>query len=103
MYELTFSVECVSGRHEDWDFAYTYAGERVQSGYRFLFPLGIFSFQSVQVDVVKKDCVFSSYKATFPVAIYDGGSGHTEITVTGIDGSTAVFKVTCHVMRVNEP
>ena len=103
MYELNFSVSCISGRYEDWEFVYTYGGERVQSGYQFSFPLGIVSFQSVQVDVREKDCFFSSYKTTFPVAVYDGGSGNAEIAVTGIDGNTAVFKITCRVTRVDQP
>ncbi len=103
VYEFTFDVECLSGwPFEGWDFVYTYNGEEIQSGHQILFSLELFSFHSVQVDVIEKDNPKNSVSATFPVAICDGGSGKTEITVTGSNGKTAIFKVTCKVTQVGK-
>lgn len=103
VYELDFDVERLSGwPFEGWDFVYTYNGEEIQSGHQILFSLEIFSFHSIQVDVIEKDNPKNSFSATFPVAICDGGSGKTEITVTGSNGKTATFKVTCKVTQVGK-
>lgn len=103
VYEFTFDVERVSGwPFEGWDFVYTYNGEKIQSGHQILFSLELFSFHSVQVDVIERDNPKNSFSATFPVAICDGGSGKTEITVTDSNGKTATFKVTCEVIQVGK-
>lgn len=103
VYEFTFSVESQSGRpFECWDFIYTYNGEEIQSGHQILFSLELFSFQSIQVDVIEKDNPKNSFSATFPVATCDGGAGETEITVTDSSGKTATFKVTCQVTQVGK-
>lgn len=103
VYEFDFSVERLSGwPFEDWDFVYTYNGEEIQSGHQILFSLELFSFHSIQVDVIEKDNPKNSYSVTFPVAICDGGSGKTEITVTDSSGKTATFKVTCEVTQVGK-
>lgn len=103
VYEFTFNVERVSGwPFEGWDFVYTYNGEEIQSGHQILFSLELFSFHSVQVDVIEWDNPKNSFSATFPVAICDGGSGKTEITVTDSNGRTATFKVACEVTQVGK-
>ena len=103
VYELDFDVERLSGwPFEGWDVVYTYNGEEIQSGHQILFSLEIFSFHSIQVDVIEKDNPKNSFSATFPVAICDGGSGKTEITVTDSNGKTTTFKVTCEVTQVGK-
>ena len=56
----------------------------------------------MQVDVIEQDNPKNSFTATFPVAICDGGSGKTEITVTDSNGKSATFKVTCDVTQVGK-
>ena len=103
VYELDFSVERLSGwPFEGWDFVYTYNGEEIQNGHQVLLSVEIFTFYSVQVEVIERDNPKNSFAATFPVAICDGGSGKTEITVTSSDGKTATFKVTCDVTQVGK-
>ena len=101
VYELDFSVKRLSGwPFEKWDFVYMHDGEEIQSGYQVLQSVGIFSFYSVQVNVIERDDPENAYSDTFSVAICNGGSGQAEITVTGSNGKTATFKVTCNVTQV---
>ena len=103
VYELDFHIERLSGwPFESWDFVYTYNGEEIQNGYQVLLSVEIFTFYSVQVDVIEQDNPKNSFTATFPVAICDGGSGKTEITVTDSNGKSATFKVTCDVTQVGK-
>ena len=103
IYEFTFLAERISGDTiSDWEFTYIYNGETVTSGYRILFSLDIFSFHSIYVVVTEKEFPNNTYSDTFPVAICDGGSGKTELTVTGMDGNSATFAVTCSVERVGK-
>ena len=103
VYELDFSVERLSGwPFEGWDFVYTYNGEEIQNGHQVLLSVEIFTFYSVQVEVIERDNPKNSFTATFPVAICDGGSGKTEITVTSSNGKTATFNVTCDVTQVGK-
>lgn len=103
VYELDFSVERLSGwPFEGWDFVYTYNGEEIQNGHQVLLSVEIFTFYSVQVEVIERDNPKNSFTATLPVAICDGGSGKTEITVTDSNGKTATFKVTCDVTQVGK-
>lgn len=103
IYEFSFSVEQLSGEATDqWEFVYTYNGETITSGHQILFSLEIFTFHSIQVEVIEKDAPNNIYSATFPVAICNGGSGKTEITITGTDGSTATFKITCQVTQIGK-
>lgn len=103
IYEFSFSVEQLSGEATDqWDFVYTYKGETITSGHQILFSLEIFTFHSIQVDVIEKDAPSNTYSATFPAAICNGGSGKTEITVTNTDGKTATFKITCQVTQIGK-
>ncbi len=103
IYEFSFSVEQLSGDATDqWDFVYTYNGETITSGHQILFSLEIFTFHSIQVDVIEKDAPNNIYSATFPVAICNGGSGKTEITVTDSHGKTATFKIACQVTQIGK-
>ena len=103
VYEFDLSVENLSGRaFEGWEFVYTYNDKEIQSGHQMLFSLGVFSFQSIQVDVIEKENPKNTYRATFPIAICNGGSGETKITVAGRDGKTATFMVTCEITQVGK-
>ena len=103
IYEFTFTVERLSGwPFGGWDVVYTYNGETITSGHRITFSLEAFSFHSIQVDVIERDTPENSYSATFPVAICDGGSGKTQVTVIGSNGKTATFKITCNVTQVGK-
>ena len=103
VYELHFSVARLSGwPFEGWDFVYTHNDERIESGHQVLLSVEVFTFYSVQVEMIERDNPKNSFTATFPVAICDGGSGKTEITVTDSNGKTATFKVTCDVTRVGK-
>lgn len=83
VYELDFSVERLSGwPFESWDVVYTYNDEKIESGHQVLLSVEVFTFYSVRVEMIERDNPENSFTATFPVAICDGGSGKTEITVT---------------------
>ena len=99
--EFSFSAEAVPGENAgQWELVYTYNGEIIDSGHRFLFSQEVFAFHSVQVEIIEKNAPSNRYSATFSVAICDGGSGKTELTVTASDGTTAIFKISCHVGRI---
>ena len=103
IYEFAFAVEQLSGELNDtWDFVYTYNGETITSGHQIRFSLGIFTFHSIQVDIIEKAAPGNTYSATFPVAICRGGTGKTELTVTDSDGITASFKITCQVTQIGK-
>lgn len=103
IYEFSFSVEQLSGEATDqWEFTYTYNGETITSGHQILFSLEIFTFHSIQVDVIEKDAPENKYSTTFPVAICSGGSGKTEITLTVATGATATFKIACQVTQIGK-
>ena len=103
IYEFVFSVEQLSGEPtEKWDFTYTYNGEKISSGHRILYSLELFTFYYIQVEVIEKDTPSNTYRARFPVAICDGGSGKTEITVTGTDGKSATYKIICQLTQIGK-
>ena len=103
VYELDFNIERLSGwPFESWDVVYTYNGEEIQSGHQVLLSVEVFTFYSVQIDMIERDNPNNTFSATFPVAICNGGSGKTELTVTGSNGQTAIFKVTCKVTQVGK-
>ena len=103
VYELDFHIERLSGwPFESWDVVYTYNDEVIESGHQVLLSVEVFTFYSVRVEMIERDNRENSFTATFPVAISDGGSGKTEITVTGSNGKTATFKVTCNVTQVGK-
>ena len=103
IFELTFSVEWVSGNlFSDWDFAYSHNGETITSGHQALLSVEVFTFYSVQVTVTEDGTPNNVYTASMPVALCDGGSGKTEITVTDSNGNATTFKVICAVKRVGK-
>ncbi len=103
IYEFSFSVEQLSGEATDqWEFVYTYNGETITSGHQILFSLEIFTFHSIQVNVIEKSAPSNTYSATFPVAICAGGSGKTEITVTDTDGKVSTFKIFSKLTQVGK-
>lgn len=103
VYELDFDMERLSGwPFEGWDVVYTYNDEVIESGYQVLLSVEVFTFYSVRVEMIERDNPKNTFTATFPVAICDGGSGKTELTVTGSNGKTATFKVTCKVTQVGK-
>ena len=103
LYEFTLAVEQIAGDPTDaWEFVYTYNDAIIAGGYQFLFPLGIFTFHSIQVDIHEKTVPSNTYSTTFRVAICNGGSGRTEVTVTGADGKTATFVIACQVLLVSK-
>jgi len=103
VYELDFSVERLSDwPFESWNVVYTYNDEKIESGHQVLLSVEVFTFYSVRVEMIERDNPKNSFTATFPVAICDGGSGKTEITVTDSNGKTATFKVTCDVTQVGK-
>ena len=103
IYELTFSVERVSGGFSrDWDFTYSHNDEVITSGYQVLLSKEVFTFYHVRADVAERGAVSNSYDCSFPVALCDGGSGKTEITVTAADGRESIFKIVCTVRLVGK-
>lgn len=103
VYEFTFSVEQIAGEPTDkWDFVYTYNGEPITNGHQILFSLEIFTFHSIQVDVIEKNAPSNKYSATFRVAICDGGSGKAEITATDTSGRTNSFRIVCSVVQIGK-
>lgn len=103
VYELTFSVERVSGGSaQDWEFTYSHNDEIITSGYRVLLSEEVFTFYSVQVDVTEREASGNAFSKSMPVALCDGGSGKIEIVVTTSDGRTSTFKFICAVKRVGK-
>ena len=103
IYAFTFTVEQTAGEPTDaWEFVYTYNGETITSGHQILFSLEIFTFHSMQVDIIEKAAPDNTYSATFPVAICAVGSGKTELTVTDSDGIMTTFKITCRVTQIGK-
>ncbi len=103
IYELTFSVERVSGGSaRNWDFTYSHNDEAIASGYQVLLSKEVFTFYSVQLTVTEDGNPDNAYSDSIPVALCDGGSGKTEITVTAADGRTSTFKIVCTVKQVGK-
>ena len=103
IFELTFSVERVSGNlFSDWDFTYSHNGEAITSGHQTLLSVEVFTFYSVQVPVTEDGNPDNTYTVSMPVALCDGGSGKTEITVTASNGKVSTFKVICTVKHVGK-
>lgn len=101
IYELTFSVERISGGPiRNWDFIYSHNDEIITSGHQTLLSVEVFTFYSVQVTVTEDGNPDNAYTASMPVALCGGGSGKTEITVTAANGRLSTFKVVCTVKRV---
>lgn len=103
IFELTFSVERVSGgSSRNWDFIYSHNDEIITSGHQTLLSVEVFTFYAVQVTVAEDGNPNNVYTASMPVALCDGGSGKTEITVTASNGKVSTFKVVCTVKHVGK-
>lgn len=100
IFELTFSVERVSGGSTwGWDFTYSHNDEIITSGHRVLLSKEVFTFYHVRVDVAERREEGNTFRASMPVALCNGGSGKTEITVTAADGRESTFKIVCTVRQ----
>ena len=103
IFELTFSVERVSGGSiRNWDFIYSHNDEIITSGHQTLLSVEVFTFYSVQVTITEDGNPDNAFSASIPVALCDGGSGKTEITVTSSDGRVSTFKIVCTVRQVGK-
>ena len=103
IYELRLSVEWISGwPFGRWSFSYSCKGETITNGYQILVPLDLFTYYAIQIEVTEKNNLANTYSSTFPVPILDGGFGKNQVTVTGSDGRTATFKITCNVTQVGK-
>ena len=104
-YQLTFQTKEISNDSvgKDWSFTYTYNGQIIQSGYEIIQSAGVFSFQSIDVEVREKDKFDDVGKGTLTVAVCDGGSGKTQITVTETNGcykgNIAVWEISCQINK----
>lgn len=108
IYQLTFTERKISNHSvgNDWSFTYTYDGQTIQSGYTITQSLDVFAFQSIGVEVRENDNRDVLGTGTLAVAICDGGSGETQITVTETSGrykgNTAVWEISCEVELVGK-
>lgn len=108
IYRLTFTAKKISNNcvGNDWSFTYTHNGQVIKSGYTITQSFEIFSFQSIGVEVREKDKHDDVGTGWLSVAIRDGGSGKTRITVTethGVfKGNTAVWEISCAVRLVGK-
>ena len=93
IYELSFTADSPEG----WDVIYTYYGEQVTNGHRIRFPLELFSFHAVYVEAVERANPENVYGTSFMIAVCDGGSGETELTVADNNGHTETIAVSCLV------
>ena len=103
IYQLTFNEKNLSneGVGNDWVFTYTHQGQPIQSGYTITQDLGIFSFQSIDVEIREKDKIDDVATGSLAVALCDGGSGKTQLTVTETSsrykGNAAIWEISCQV------
>ena len=103
IYQLTFKTRKISNDcvGNDWSFTYTYNGQTIKSGYQIYQSLEIFCFQVIEVEIREDNKIDDVGTGMLRVAICDGDSGKTEITVveTGgrYKGNTAVWEITCEV------
>ena len=108
IYELTFKAKRVSNDSvgNDWTITYKHNEQTVNSGHRVLLSLEVFIFQTVEVEIREHDKLDDVGTGDMKVAICDGGSGKTTITVTEnggrYKGETAVWEITCTVKLVGK-
>lgn len=108
VYELNFKAKKISNNHvgNDWSFVYTYDGETIKSGHQIVYSLELFTFLPIGVEIREDDKIDDVGTGTMRVAIADGGSGKTQITVTEkggkYDGNSAVWEVSCEVKLVGK-
>ena len=108
IYELTFKAKRVSNNSvgNDWKITYTHNGQTVKSGHKVLLSLEVFTFQTIEVEIREDDKLDDVGTGIMKVAICDGGSGKTTITVTEnggrYKGESAVWEITCTVKLVGK-
>ena len=108
IYELTFKTQLISNDSvgNDWSFTYTYNDQPIKSGYTITQSLEVFAFQSIDIEIRENDKIDDVGIGTMAVAICDGGSGKTQITVTETNGlykgNTAVWEISCEVRLVDK-
>ena len=98
IYQLTFQAKLLSssGVGNDWIFTYTHNGKPVKNGYEIVQDLGIFTFQSIDVEIREKDKLDDVGTGTLIFGLCDGGSGKTQVTVANT-GSAAIWDISCRV------
>lgn len=100
-YEFTFSVESDCGEAGyDTDFIFTYHGEETSSGQQLRFPLGVFSFQIIEICAIDRERQCSIGRAMLSIGVCGGGIGRTEMTVTGKKGTDSTYRIVCTVLLV---
>lgn len=108
IYELTFKTKLISNDSvgNDWSFAYTHNGQAIESGYTITQSLEIFTFQSIGVEIQENDKIADVGTGTMAVAICEGGTGKTQITVTETSGcykgNAAVWEISCEVKLIGK-
>ena len=108
VYELTFETKMISGSSpkEGWIFTYTYNGEAITSGHQIVYSLEFFTFLTIEVQLWEDSNLDHTGNGTLKVAICNGGSGKTKITVAdngGIsDGDTVVWEIVCTVKMIRK-
>lgn len=108
IYELTFQTKSISNQFvgNDWSFTYTFDGEVITSGHQIVNSLGKLTFLPVYVEIREADKIDDVATGVIRIAIADGGSGKTEITVIEeggrFAGNTAVWEVSCKVKLVGK-
>ena len=106
IYELTFNASEVSNDSvgNDWTITYTYNDKTVKNGHQILLPLELSLFQTIGVEVREDDKQDDVGTGEIKVAICDGGSGKTTITVTEnggrYKGNIALWEITCTVKLI---
>lgn len=100
VYTFKISERRLSGLpNNNWTFRYTYEGNTIENGYRFLYPLELFSFGFITVEIVDKDNPENVFTADLVVGICDGGVGQFEVTVTDTKGREVTYRISCKVVR----
>ncbi len=108
IYQLTFTEKKISNDcvGNDWSFTYKCNGETVKSGHKVLLSLEVFTFQTIAVEIREGDRLDDVGTGDIKVAICDGSSGKTTITVTEnggqYKGNTAIWEITCTVKLVGK-
>lgn len=108
IYQLTFKTRQISNDHvgNDWSFTYTYNGQPIRSGYTITQSLEIFTFQSINVEVRENDKIDDIGTGLITVAICEGSSAKTRVTVTETNGrytgNHAVWEITCEVKLIDK-
>ena len=105
---VTFHAKLLSNDSigNDWSTTYTHNEKTIQSGYTILSPLGVFTFQTIAVEIRENDKLDDIGSGVLHVGICDGGSGDVQITVVEnggkYNGNTALWEITCSVKLIGK-